>query len=144
SGVVLGQNPRPHVQCLGKMCFSWYGLRAGAGQYHPLAVELVLGPDLARPLHSVWETIEVHAHRLDCLARQQAKVTCEVVEGTTGPAVAMTVPLAEPDSAIRVLLEGKLVSYFLQRGDDLIAADGPKDRVDQGVYLLLAELASQN
>jgi len=141
--VRLEMTPRPNVRCLGKLCYSWYGLRAGDGQYFPLAVELRIGPDLARPLHPVWETIAVHARRLNRLFGQQAKVTFDVVEDKAGPFLVMTVPLAEPDNAIRVLLQGKQASYFLQRTDHLIEADGPKDRVDEGVYLLLAEQAAQ-
>jgi hypothetical protein len=95
-------------------------------------------------LHAVWETIAVHAQRINRLYRQQAKVSCDVTEGTAGPALAVTVPLAEPGDAIRVLLEEKQVRYFLQRDDDLVAAKVPTDCIDQGVYLLLAELASQS
>jgi proteasome lid subunit RPN8/RPN11 len=140
---LLETTPRPNVRCLGKLCYSWYGLRAGDGQYFPLAVELRIGPDLARPLHPVWETIAAHARRLNRLYGQQAKVTFDVVEDKAGLFLVVTVPLAEPGNAIRVLLQGKQASYFLQRGDHLIEADGPKDRVDEGVYLLLAEQAAQ-
>jgi len=104
---------------------------------------LTLGPDLARPLHPIWTTIEVHAERLDRLARQQAGMSFEVVSGEAGAALAVTIPLAEPGDAIRVLLEEEAVTYYLARGDDLVAADSHETRVDQGVYLLLAELASQ-
>jgi len=144
AGPVVEHNPRANVRCLGRMCFSWYGLRAGAGHYQALPVELILGPDLARPLHLVWAAIEAHARRLERLDRQQAKVGFEVLERPTGAVLAVTVPLAEPDTAIRVLLQGKQATYFLQRGDHLIEADGPRDRVDEGVYLLLAEQASQS
>ena len=106
------------------------------------AVELELGPDLARPLHRVWDTIETHAEQLDRLAIQQAGVVFDVVEGTRRPALSVTIPLAEPGHAIRVLLEGKQVHYYLARGDDLVVADAPTDRVDHGVYVLLAELAA--
>jgi hypothetical protein len=53
SGNLFAQQPRPHVQCLGELCLSWYTLRHGDSNYRPLPVELTLGPDLARPLHSV-------------------------------------------------------------------------------------------
>jgi proteasome lid subunit RPN8/RPN11 len=133
-------SPRPNVRCLGKLCYSWYGLRAGDAQYVPLPVELRMGPDLARPLHPVWETITVHARRLNRLFRQQAKLEFDVVEG---PALRVTLPLAEPGGSIRVLLKGKQIRYFLERDGDLLAAEGCTDCVDQGVYLMLAELASQ-
>jgi proteasome lid subunit RPN8/RPN11 len=143
TSTVVGHRPRPHVQTLGKLCLSWYGLKQGDGNYRPLPVELTLGPDLARPLHSVWSMIEAHAGRLDRLARQQVGVTFAVVPGHEGPALAVTVPLAEPGDAIRVLLEGKRVAYLLERAGDLVVADPHETRVDQGVYLLLAELAAQ-
>ncbi|MBY0524903.1 MAG: Mov34/MPN/PAD-1 family protein [Gemmataceae bacterium] len=144
TSTMLGRQPKPHVQCLGKLCLSWYGLRDGAGNYRALPVELTLGPDLARPLHAVWSEIEAHAERLDRLARQQAGVIFEVIDGRKREALAVTVPLAEPGDAIRVLLEDGEVSYFLARGGDLVAADSHETRVDQGVYLLLAELAAQS
>jgi proteasome lid subunit RPN8/RPN11 len=142
-GSVLARQPRAHVQCLGKLCLSWYSLRQGAGNYQALPVGLTLGPDLARPLHLIWPTIEDHAEQLDRLARQQMGVTFDVVRGKEGAALVVNVPLAEPGEAVRVVLERKEVHYFLVRGDDVLAADMREDRVDQGVYLLLAELASQ-
>jgi proteasome lid subunit RPN8/RPN11 len=138
----LGRHPRPHMQTLGKLCFSWYSLRQGEGAYRPLPVELVLGPDLARPLHDVWATIEAHAERLDRLARQQAGVSFELADGRSGCALAVTIRLAEPGTAIRVLLEGPEVQYLVERDGDLLAANPAEDRVDQGVYLLMAELAA--
>jgi hypothetical protein len=138
----LGRHPRPNAQTLGKLCFSWYSLRHGDGAYRPLPVELVLGPDLARPLHQIWQTIEVHAERLDRLARQQAGVTFDLAPGQQGVALAVTVPLAEPGTAIRVLLEGAEVQYLVEQDGEFFAADPHETQVDQGVYLLLAELAA--
>ena len=141
---LLGRQPRPHMQVLGKLCLSWYALGKGDANYRPLAVELTLGPDLARPLHSVWPMIEAHAERLERLACQQAGLTFDLATGKDGDALAVTIPLAEPGDAIRVLLKGKEIYYFLVRGGDPIAADPHESRVDQGVYLLLAEIASQS
>jgi hypothetical protein len=143
-GTPIGRQPKPNLQCLGKLCFAWYALAVGDPNYRPLTVELTLGPDLARPLHSIWPVIETHADRLDRLARQQAGVTFEVVSGHDGPALAVSVPLAEPGDAIRVLLEEKEVCYLLERGGEVLAVDPHENRVDQGVYLLLAEVASQS
>jgi len=143
-GALVGRHPRPHMQCWGKLCLSWYALGAGDPNYRPLPVELTLGPDLARPLHKIWPTIETHAERLDRLARQQTGVAFDVVSGDNGPTLVVTVPLAEPGDVIRVLLDDKEVSYLLERGGEVLAADPRETRVDQGVYLLLAELASQS
>jgi hypothetical protein len=143
-GTVIAHQPRPHVQAMGDLCLSWYSLRKGDRRYRPLPVELTLGPDLARPLHLIWPTIEAYAQPLDRLYRQQARVTFDVVQGHGGLALAVTIGLAEPGRALRVLLEKKEVRYFLVRGDDVLAVDAPANQVDQGVYLLLAELAVQS
>jgi hypothetical protein len=93
-------------------------------------------------LHPVWSIVEAHADELDRLYRQQTGVQCDVVEGEEGPALAVTVVLAEPGSAIRVLLERKVVRYFVVRKGEQFTADPHTDCVDHGVYLLLAELAT--
>jgi proteasome lid subunit RPN8/RPN11 len=134
--------PKLHRQCLDELGLSWYALKEGDADYRPLPVELTLGPDLARPLRPVWPLVEEHADRLDRLARQMARVTFDVVPGREGMALAVTVPLADPGQAVRILLEGKEVRYYLVREGELLAADLRETRVDQGLYLLLAELAS--
>jgi hypothetical protein len=134
---------KSNVQCFGPFCFSWYALRHHDTAYRPLTFNLTLGPDLARPLHSVWSTIEAHADRLDRLVCQQSRTRFEVVEGASGQALALTVPLAEPDRAVRVVLQGKEARYFLLRDGDILAAESRDTYVDRGVYLLLAELAAQ-
>ncbi|MFN4258817.1 MAG: Mov34/MPN/PAD-1 family protein [Gemmataceae bacterium] len=139
---LLARQPKPHLQCWGKLCFSWYALKDGDASYRPLPVAMTLGPDLARPLHTVWSTIEKHAERLDRLAQQQKGVRFDVVPGRSGEMLVVTIPLAEPYDALRVLLEEDAVHYFLLRDGDILAADPREQRVDQGVYLLLAELAS--
>jgi proteasome lid subunit RPN8/RPN11 len=139
----LGKHPKPHRQTLGNLCLSWYGLGEGDNRYRPLPVEIILGPDLARPLHLIWPMIEEHASELDRLARQQVGLTFDLVDGRNGKALAVTIPLAEPEQAIRVLLEGKEVQYILVRGEEYFRADAQPGRIDQGVYLLLAELSAQ-
>jgi proteasome lid subunit RPN8/RPN11 len=143
NGTLFALRPRPNVQCLGELCFSWYSLAAGRRSYQALPVELTIGPDLARPLHEVWSVLEEHAERLDRLYRQQVGVTCSVMEGEKEPTLIVTVPLAEPGDAIRVLLRPKDVRYFVLRGGEVFAADSPADSVDQAVYLLMAALAAQ-
>ncbi len=138
-----GTNPKPHMQCLGALRFSWYALAEGDGQYRETPISLTLGPDLARPLRAVWREIEHHAERLERLARQQAKVMFEIVQGHEGPALNAIVPLAEPDHALRVAIEGKEVRYYYEAGGDVFQADLPDASPDQGIYLLLAELAGR-
>jgi len=143
TSTVVAHQPRPHVQCLGELSISWYALGAGDRRYRPLNVGLTLGPDLARPLHPVWTTIEAHAEQLDRLYRQQAGVTFQVVSGLYGPALTVNLALAEPGSSLRLVLERKEVRYYLVRGDELLVVDPKETQVDRGVYLLLAELAGQ-
>jgi proteasome lid subunit RPN8/RPN11 len=142
NGTPVARQPRPNVQTFGKHCLSWYALGKGDRNYRPLPVELTLGPDLARPLHLVWSEIEDNAGPLNRLLRQQIGTRFEVVEGKQGPALAVTMPLAEPQTDLRVLLEGRQVHYYLLRDGEPLVADPGESRVDRGIYLLLAELAS--
>src|SRR5581483_6242932 len=143
NGTAVAQQPKVNVQCLGKLRLSWYALAWGDPKYRPLPVRLTLGPDLARPLHSVWSLIEVHADQLDRLCRQQTGVTFEVISGRHGPALSVNIPVVEPDAAIRVVLEEKQVKYYLLRHGEMLQADPHEERVDRAVYLLLAELAAR-
>jgi proteasome lid subunit RPN8/RPN11 len=133
---------KSNVHCLGPLCFSWYSLRQGDTAYRPLTINITIGPDLARPLHSVWTTIESFADRLDRLVCQQAGTRFEVIDGAENPALSLTVPLAEPNSAVRVVLDGKMVNYYLIRDGETLGVDIRETHVDRGVYLLLAELAA--
>jgi hypothetical protein len=142
-GTVFARQLQPHVQCLSDMRLSWYALGTGDRSYRPLPYAITLGPDLARPLHPLWSTIEVHAESLDRLYRQQARVLFEVTPGMRGPALAVEVSLAEPGNAVRVLLEGKEVRYYVRLDGETLAATADEPCVDRGVYLLLAELATR-
>jgi proteasome lid subunit RPN8/RPN11 len=143
NGSVFAYQPRSHVQCLGELRFSWYALREGDGNYRPLPVELTIGPDLARPLHALWSVVEDHAEQLERLYRQQARVRFDVLSDAENPGLLLTLPLAANGESIRVLMSRKEVRYYLERGGELRALDLRDECVDRGVYLLLAELASQ-
>ena len=136
--------PVPHRQYFDKLCLSWYVLGEEDRNYRPLPVEVTLGPDLAEPLRPIWGEVEEHADRLDRLARQQAGVTFDVIHGRQKPALAVMVPLADANESVRIVLEGKEVRYYLARGAEVLAADLREARVDQGLYLLLAELAARD
>jgi hypothetical protein len=136
-------NPKPHMQCLGGLRFSWFTLGNGDKHYNTVPVSLTIGPDLAKPLRDVWTEIEEHAERLERVARQQARVTFEVSEGHRGAALTMRVPLAEPQQAVRVAIEGKDVRYYLESDGEVFQADLPAASPDQGLYLVLAELAGR-
>jgi hypothetical protein len=127
---------------LGELCLSWYALGVGEANYRSLPVALTLGPDLARPLHRVWSVLETHAEQLERLYRQQAGITFDVVGGNDKPGLAVNVPLAEPENAVRVVIREDRVRYYLVRDGELFGADCVEERVDRGVYLLLAALAA--
>lgn len=131
----------PNVQCLGPFCLSWYSLRTGDRNYRPVHVDLTIGPDLAVALRPVWEELENHAERLNRLVKHIAGARFDVVPGKEKPALALTVPLVEPKRAIRVLMEGKEVRYLLLGPGEALAADFRDDRVDHGVFVMLAELS---
>jgi proteasome lid subunit RPN8/RPN11 len=140
---LFAYQPRPHVQCLGELRFSWYALRQGDNAYRPIPVELTIGPDLARSLHTIWPTLEAHAERIERLYRQQSGMRFEVVSDEWGPGLLLTLPLAEPGDAVQVLVRRKEVRYYVVRGGELLEVQHHDDWIDRGVYLLLAELAGR-
>jgi proteasome lid subunit RPN8/RPN11 len=144
SGTPIARQPKSHVQNLGELCLSWYALADGDRRYRPLPVHLTLGPDLARPLHAVWGTMETHADPLDRLCRQQAGVTIELAQGTGEPALLVNLALAEPGSRLRLVLDKKEARYFLLRAGKLMEVKLNAQTVDRGVYLVLAELAGKS
>jgi hypothetical protein len=141
---LFAQQPRPNVQCFGKLRFSWYTLARGDTAYRPVPVELTIGPDLARSLHPLWPTLEAHAERIDRLYLQQAGMRFEATTDEKGPGLMLTLPLADDGEAVRVLVRQKEVRYYVMRGGELLAVQFNDDYVDRGVYLLLAELAGRN
>jgi len=143
AGSLFAYQPRPHVQCLGELRFSWYALRHGEPSYRPLPVELTIGPDLARSLHAIWPTLEAHAERIDRLYRQQTGMQFGVASDEWGPGLVLTLPLANGGDAIRVLVRPKEVRYYLVRDGEVLEVQHHDDYVDRGVYLLLAELAAR-
>jgi hypothetical protein len=142
-GALFAYQPRPHVQCMGGLRFSWYSLRQGDRDYRPLPVEWTIGPDLARSLHEIWPTLEVHAERIERLYRQQAGVRFEVADDEWGPGLILTLPLAEGGNSVRVVVRNKGVRFYVEQGGQVLEVQHQDDLVDRGVYLLLAELAAR-
>jgi len=147
-GISAGQTefafqPRPNVHCLDGLRFSWYALGDGDDAYRPLSAELTIGPDLARPLHPLWQTLEVHADRIDRLCRQLSGVRFELISDDWGPALVLAVPLATAGEAVRVVVRRKEVRYYVVRGEEVFEVQHRDDWVDRGVFLLLAELAAR-
>ena len=56
------------------------------------------------------------------------------------PGLAVEVALAEPGTAVRVVIRGEQSRYYVVRNGELFAADISEERVDRGVYQLLAAL----
>ena len=140
---LFASQPRPNVQCLGGLRFSWYALARGEADYHPLPVELTIGPDLARPLHPLWPTLEAHAERINRLYEQLAEVRFQAMSDELGPGLMLTLPLAAGGEAVCVTVRQKEVLYRVMRGGEPLAVDVNDDAVDRGVYRLLAELAGR-
>jgi proteasome lid subunit RPN8/RPN11 len=130
-----------HVQTEGDLCFSWYALAAGDRHYRRLPVVVAEGPDLARPLHPVWDAIELHADALDCLCQQLAHVTFEVAADQR--ALLTRMPIADSGDNLRILLRPQGAEFFLDHGGELIAIDPQEEQLDRAVFLVLAELARQ-
>ena len=144
AGAPIASQPKPHMQCWNGLCLSWYALGQGDARYRPLPVNFTLGPDLARPLHSVWSIVEKHAERLDRLCRQQADVRFEIVARQTGSALVMRVPLCPAGSEVKIILHEKEEQYHVSLNGRTFVAKPEDDRVDRALYLLLAELAGQD
>src|SRR5579883_118303 len=140
---LFAYQPRPHVQCLKGLRFSWYALHQGDSAYRPLPVELTIGPDLARSLHSIWSTLEFHAERIERLYRQQSALRFEVMSDEWGPGLLLILPLAEPGDSLRVLIRPKEVRYYLLRSGEVLEVQHHDEWVDRGVYQLLAFLAAR-
>jgi len=104
--------PRSNVQCWGRLRFSWYALGATDHAYWPLPYRLTLGPDLARPLHPLWPVLESNAEWLDRVASRQVGTRFEIISGSDGKALMVSLPLADADSALRVILKGEEVEYL--------------------------------
>lgn len=135
--------PAPHVECLGPLCFSWYVLGAADRNYRPLPMELTIGPDLAAPWRTVWGEVEAHATRLEALAQALQRVRFAVQPGEHKPALVMMLPLpGAGDRELQIRMEGQGVRYFLLTRDGPLAANFHEQRVDVGVFTMLAELAA--
>jgi proteasome lid subunit RPN8/RPN11 len=131
-----------HMQAQGELCFSWYALAAGDRRYRRLPVVVAEGPDLARPLHPVWDTIEQHADALDRLCQQLAHVSFEVAAPERS--LLARVPVADTGETVRILLHDQEAHFFLDRGGELMSIDPKEPLLERAVFLVLAELARRN
>jgi hypothetical protein len=130
-----------HVRSEGELCFSWYALGAGDRHYRRLPVEVADGPDLARPLHPLWNVIETHAVALDALFRQLAQVKIEPAEG--GRTLLVRIPAGDTGDVLRIHLSRHETAFHLERDGDISVIDPAEPQLDRAVFLILAELAGQ-
>ena len=137
---LVASQPKQHSHCYLGLRFSWYALGCGDSAYRPLPVRLTIGPDLARPMHALWDILEEHAPRLDRLARQLARVRFEVHNDHDPPALHLVIR-TEPEESIRVILSESCVEYFWIRKGEWLQGNCQEATVDRGVYLMLASLA---
>ncbi len=136
TGVAI--HPQPQTLQYADLRFDWYTLAEGEKKYRPVPVELTIGPDLAKPLRKIWTDIENHAVAIDRLARQLTNVQFEI-----GESLNILVGLAA-SGQLRACIEGKSVRFFYEVGEDAFQIDLPAGtRPDQGIYLILAELAAR-
>jgi proteasome lid subunit RPN8/RPN11 len=142
-GALYAWQPRPHMHCWGDFRFTWYSLGHGDSDYRTLPVELTHGPDMARELHPLWSTLERHGDRLERLFVQQQGMRCEAVVGPAGPALVVTVPLAERGWTVQAVLRDDDVRFYVVQGTEVQEVKHQEEAVDRGIYLLLAELAVQ-
>jgi proteasome lid subunit RPN8/RPN11 len=132
--------PKEHSQCYLGLRFTWYALAEADRAYRTLPLHLTIGPDLARPLHAVWGSIEAHANRLDRLCRRLTKIRFEVLEHDAEAQLHLVLPL-DKENSIRVVLHEKRPEYCLVRKGEPLISEEHEPLVDRGVYLMLAELA---
>jgi len=144
NGPEHGIGSKGSAQVSGKLMMSWFVLGAGDHAYTSLEVKSSQGPDLALPLRNIWETIEEFADALERLCIQQAGVVMQLVSGQRGPALAVTLKLAEPGSGVRLVLEEKKAAFYWQRGPEMQIVEPPEGQLDRRVYLLLAELTGRS
>jgi proteasome lid subunit RPN8/RPN11 len=131
-----------HRQILDDLCFSWYALREGDARYRKLPVDVILGADLAKPLHAVWEIIEKHAVALDRLCRQLARVTFDVVHESESAALSVKVSLPDKDDFLQIVLGSDETRYFVRHDGMVNAVDPEEEDLERAAYLILAEVAN--
>ncbi len=133
---------QPHRQILGSLAFSWYALAHGDLRYRKMPLELTLGDDLAKPLHPVWPVLERHAESLDRVMQLLSRVQAEPTRHESRAGLLLRIPLPGDGSALKVLLEGDQMRYYVESPRGLTALDPPVGPLDRSMFLILAELAN--
>ena len=92
-------------------------------------------------MHVVWDAMEVHASEIEKVLAQQSKASCAITKSASGHQLTLSIPLAGSAGKILVFIFKDKVQYFFEKNEQLFAVDIQEDKVDRGVYLVLAELA---
>lgn len=137
----VAHQPKPHVQLWQGLRFTWYALAEGDRTYRPLPVQITLGPDLALPLHAVWETLEHHALRLERLYQHLNGLRLEVVDLDGRGELLVLIPTGAGEG-VAACLRGQDVEYGLLRGDDWQPSAYHHPHVDRGLFTMLADLSA--
>src|SRR5262249_49369227 len=117
----VADQPKRHSQSYWGLRFSWYALGNGDKHYRKLPIRMTIGPDMARPLHSIWQIIEAHAEGLERLYQLLKDVRFEIVEKENEFALQVFVPLANTADVLCVVLTNGGVRYCLiRRGEWLV------------------------
>jgi proteasome lid subunit RPN8/RPN11 len=143
NGQPAAVQPSPSSQRFHGLRFDWFALASEDRNYRALPVQVTLGPDVAAPLHRVWETMEAHAPALEHLCRRLAGIGFAIDETPQREAVIVTLPPHE-GHALRVVLRGAAAEFYVIRGGEVLAVNVAETAVDRGVFLILAELSSRS
>ncbi len=131
----------PNTFTMSGMRFDWFSLASGDANYNKIPVRWILGNDLAKPLHYVWDAMEIHAGEIEKVLAQQAKASCGITQGPKGHQLTISIPLAGTAGKILVFIFKDKVQYFFEKNEQLFEVDILEEKIDRGVYLVLAELA---
>lgn len=126
---------------MNNMRFDWFSLANGDANYVKVPIRWTLGEDLAKPLHVVWDAMEMHAAEIEKVLIQQSKASCSITKTDCGHRLTLSVPLAGIAGKILVFIFKDKVQYFFEKNEQLFAVDIQEDKVDRGIYLVLAELS---
>lgn len=123
----------------GELRFSWYALAAGDADYRPLPALVQPGPDLGASLRAIWPALEANAAAIERMCRLFARVQFDQTED----ALIVKIALPEPQTGLRVLLQGGAARYYGERQGELSAVDPGEPNLERAVLLVLAELAGR-
>ena len=141
----IAEQPAENVQQYAGLQFNWYALAEDDARYRRLPVELTIGPDLGLLARQVWQEVERYATRLEQLSRRFAQVKFQIGWIGERPALSLDIGLGNGCEAIQVVMQGDQTRWLgiSPDGATTLFELPPGTAPDQGVYMILAELASR-